>query len=95
MAPFSISYVQKFRQKLNTGPEQYTNSALSPEIFKEFLSYCQRNGMRMDSAMLRQCETLAVILLKASLGEALFGGDIQYRVLAQHDPFIEAALKNK
>lgn len=95
MAPFSISYVQKFRQKLNTGPEQYTNSALSPEIFNEFLTYCQRNGMRMDSAMLRQCETLAVILLKASLGKALFGGDIQYRVLAQHDPFIEAALKNK
>lgn len=94
VVPFSINYVQRFKQQLNMGAEEFLSNPLNTTIYLEFLSSCQKVGVKLEPVVLQQGEAILKNLLKASLAKSLYRNETQYRILAQHDPVIKAALNN-
>ena len=95
-SPFIFKWYEQHRGELAYAtPEEFINKfKVSDQLYEEFLAFARQNEVDITAGRLSKVEKQLRQFLKARLGKHLFDDNVLFHVLANNDPFVDAALNS-
>ena len=95
-SPFIFKWYEQHRGELAYAtPEEFINKfKVSDQLYEEFLAFARQNEVDITAGRLSRVEKQLRQFLKARLGKHLFDDNVLFHVLANNDPFVDAALNS-
>jgi carboxyl-terminal processing protease len=96
LSPFIFKWYEENKGSLSyNGPEDFiAGFSVSDDLFEAFLGFARENEVDTSGAKRSDIKKQLKLYLKARLGKHLFNDNTLFQVLAEKDPFIDAAINS-